>query len=132
ETIQTVPDVKNAGIIGELFIDNNREQVVTVERDDGTASARLQFLQEEISADFFRAMGTPLLRGRFFSTWDGPDAPPVALVNDAMARRSWPGHDPVGKRLKLGPRDSDQPWYTVVGVVGDMRRQGLEREPFPQ
>ena len=49
-----------------------------------------------------------------------------------MAWRSWPGHNPVGKRFKLGSRDSDIPWYTVVGVVADMRRQGLEREPFPQ
>jgi putative ABC transport system permease protein len=132
ETIQAVPDVENAGVIGDLFIADNREQVVTVERDDGTVSKRLQFVGEEVSADFFKAIGTPLLRGRFFSIWDGPDAPPVAIINDAMARRSWPGHDPVGKRFKLGPRDSDNPWYTVVGVVADMRRQGPEREPFPQ
>jgi len=132
ETIQAVPGVENAGIIGDVFIDNNREQVVTVERGDGTASEQLQFLGDEVSADFFKAIGTPLLRGRFFSIWDGPDAPPVAIINDAMARRSWPGHDPVGKRFKLGPRDSDNPWYTVVGVVADMRRQGPEREPFPQ
>ena len=132
EAIQAVRDVESAGIIGELFVSNNREQVVTVERDDGTVSERLQFLGEEVSAGFFKAIGTPLLRGRFFSIGDGPNAPPVAIINDAMARRSWPGHDPVGKRFKLGPRDSDNPWYTVVGVVGDMRRQGLEREPFPQ
>ena len=62
----------------------------------------------------------------------GPDAPPVAIINDAMARRLWPGRDPVGRRFKLGPRESDRPWYTVVGVVADMRRQGLEREPVPQ
>ena len=49
-----------------------------------------------------------------------------------MARRLWPGRDPVGKRFKLGPGDSDRPWFTVVGVVGDMRRQGLENEPIPQ
>jgi predicted permease len=132
ETIQAVPGVENAGIIGDLFIANSREQVVTVERDDETVSARLQFVGDEVSADFFKAIGTPLLRGRFFSIWDGRDAPPVAIINDAMARRSWPGHNPVGRRFKLGPRDSDRPWYTVVGVVGDMRRQGLEREPFPQ
>ena len=42
------------------------------------------------------------------------------------------GSDPVGRRFKLGPRDSDGPWYTVVGVVGDMRRQGLERDALPQ
>jgi predicted permease len=132
ETLRAIPDVEDAGIIGELFKDNNREEVVTVERDDGTVSERLQFAGEEVSADFFKAIGTPLLRGRFFSIGDGPDAPPVAIINDAMARRSWPGHDPLGKRFKLGPRDSGNPWYTVVGVVADMRAQGPEREPFPQ
>jgi putative ABC transport system permease protein len=132
ETIQAVPNVENAGVIGELFIDNNREQVVTVERDGGTVSERLQFSGEEVSTDFFKAIGTPLLRGRFFSIGDRQDAPPVAIINDAMARRSWLGHDPVGKRFKLGPRDSNFPWYTVVGVVADVRVQGPEREPFPQ
>jgi predicted lysophospholipase L1 biosynthesis ABC-type transport system permease subunit len=56
----------------------------------------------------------------------------VAIINDAMARRSWQGHDPLGKRFKMGPRDSGNPWYTVVGVVADIRAQGPEREPFPQ
>ena len=124
--------MENAGIIGDLFITNSREQVVTIERDDGMVSERLRFAGDEVSADFFKAIGTPLLGGRFFSIGDGPDAPPVAIINEAMARRSWPGHDPLGRRFKLGPRDSDRPWYTVVGVVADMRRQGLEREPFPQ
>ena len=73
-----------------------------------------------------------MLRGRFFSAADGPDSPPVAIINDAMARRLWPGRDPVGKRFKLGAADSGKPWFTVVGVVGDMRRQGLENEPIPQ
>jgi putative ABC transport system permease protein len=132
EQIQAVPGVESAGVISDLFITNSREQVVTVERDDGTFSERLRFHREEVSADFFKAIGTPLRRGRFFSIGDGPNAPPVAIINDAMARRSWPGHDPVGRRFKLGPRDSDRPWYTVVGVVDDMRRQGLERDPVPQ
>jgi putative ABC transport system permease protein len=92
----------------------------------------VQFRNDEVSEDFFRAVGTPVLRGRFFSPADGPDVPPVAIVNEALARRSWPGRDAVGRRFKLGPQDSDRPWYTVVGVVADMRRQGVEREPVPQ
>ena len=132
EQIQAVPGVESAGIIGDLFIGNTRERVLTTEGDDGTVSERLRFTRDEVSADFFKALGTPLLRGRFFSIGDGPDAPRVAIVNDAMARRLWPGRDPVGRRFKFGPRDSDRPWFTVVGVVGDMRRQGLEREPVPQ
>ena len=132
EQIQAVPGVESAGITGDLGTDNPREQVLTVERDDGTVSERLRFTRDEVSADFFTALGTPLLRGRFFSIGDGPNAPPVAIVNDAMAQRLWPGRDPLGRRFKLGARDSDRPWFTVVGIVGDMRRQGLEREALPQ
>jgi predicted permease len=132
EQIQSVPGVESAGIIDDLFSDNPREHVLTVERDDGTVSERLRFTRDEVSADLFRTLGTPLLRGRFFSIGDQPEAPLVAIINEAMARRSWPGHDPVGRRVKFGPRDSDGPWHTVVGVVADMRRQGLEREALPQ
>jgi putative ABC transport system permease protein len=132
EQVQAVPGVESAGIIDDLFTGNPRERVLTVERDDGTVSERLRFTSDAVSADFFRTLGTPLLRGRFFSIGDRPEAPRVAIINDAMARRSWPGHEPVGRRFTLGPQDADAPWYTVVGVVGDMRRQGLEREALPQ
>jgi putative ABC transport system permease protein len=132
EQIQAVPGVESAGIIDDLFTSNPRERALTVERDAGTVSERLLFTSDEVSADVFRTLGTPLLGGRFFSIWDRPEAPRVAIVNDALARRSWPGQDPVGRRFTLGPQDSDGPWYTVVGVVGNMRRQGLEREALPQ
>lgn len=132
EEIHAVAGVERAGIIGDLFISNSGEQLLTLEGDAGTVSDRLRFRRDEVSPDFFRALGTPLLRGRFFSTGDGPDAPRVAIINEAMARRSWPRRDPVGRRFKIGPRDSDRPWYTVVGVVADMRRQELEREPVAQ
>jgi predicted permease len=132
EQIQAVPGVESAGITGDLFSENPREHVLTVERDGGVVTERLRLTRDEVSADFFRTLGTPLLRGRLFSIEDRPEAPRVAIINDAMARRSWPGREPVGRRFRLGPRDSNGPWYTVVGVVGDMRRQGPEREALPQ
>ena len=132
EQIQSVAGVESAGIIDDLFSDNPREHVLTVERDDGAISDRLRLTRDEVSPDFFRALGTPLLRGRFFSIGDRADTLPVAIVNDAMSRRFWPGQDPVGRKFKVGPRDADGAWYTIVGVVGDMRRQGLEREALPQ
>jgi predicted permease len=132
EQIQAVPGVESAGIIDDLFTGNPREQALTVERDAGTVFERLLFTRDEVSADVFRTLGTPLLRGRIFSIGDRSEAPWVAIINDALARRSWPRQDPVGRRFKLGSQDSDGPWYTVVGVVGDMRRQGLEREALPQ
>jgi len=132
EQIQAVPGVESAGITGDFFSENPREHALTVERDEGTVTERLRLARDEVSADFFRTLGTPLRRGRFFAIEDRPDAAPVAIINEALAKRSWPGQDPVGRRFKLGPRDSAGVWYTVVGVVGDMRRQGLEREALPQ
>jgi len=132
EEIQAVQGVESAGIIDDLFSANPREHVLTVERADGTVSERLRLTRDEVSADFFKTLGTPLLRGRFFSIEDRPEASRVAIINEAMARRSWPGQDPVGRRFMLGARDSDAPWFTVVGMVADMRRQGLEREALPQ
>jgi predicted permease len=132
EQIQSVPGVESAGIIDDMFSDNPREHVLTVERIDGTVSERLRLTRDEVSADLFRTLGTPLLRGRLFSIEDRPDAPMVAIVSDAMARRAWPGQDAVGRRFMFGARDSGAPWFMVVGVVGDMRRQGPEREALPQ
>ena len=132
ERIQAVPGVEGAGIIDDLFSSNPREHVLTVEREGGPVSERLRLLRDEISPNFFTALGTPLLRGRFFSIADRPDAPPVAIINDALARRAWPDQDPVGRRFRIGPRESEGSWYTIVGVVADMRRQGLEREAPPQ
>ena len=132
EEIQALPGVESAGIIDDLFTGNAREMALTVERNTGTVSERLLFTRDEVSTGFFQTLGTPLLGGRFFSLADRPEAPRVAIVNEALARRAWPGQDPVGRRLKLGPQEAGSPWFTVVGVVANMRRQGLEREPLPQ
>lgn len=132
EQIEALPGVESAGIIGDLFIGGSPERVVTTEGDARTRSERLRFRSDEVSGGFFKALEIPLLRGRFFSVEDGPDSPRVAIINDAMARRVWPGRDPVGRRFKLGPGDSDGRWSTVVGVAANMRRQGLEKEPIPQ
>lgn len=132
EQIEFARGVEAAGVAGDLFISNSPEQILALEGDVRSTAGRVQFRRDEVSTGFFKALGTPLLRGRFLSAEDGPDAPPVAIINDAMARRVWPGRNPVGRRFKVGTPDSDRPWFTVVGVVGDMRRQGLEREPIPQ
>jgi len=132
EQIESLPGVENAGIVGDLFISNDAERLVTTDANAGVTSERVRLRVDEASGGFFTTVGTRLLRGRFFSVEDGPDSPRVAIINDAMARRVWPGRDPVGRRFTFGPLESINPWFTVVGVVGDMRRQGLESEPIPQ
>jgi predicted permease len=70
------------------------------------------------------ALGERLIRGRWLSDQDTADAPDVALVNEAMARAYWPGTDPIGRRFRMLGRP-DGPWITVVGVVGDVRHNGI-------
>ena len=132
ERIESIPGVERAGFISDAFISSSPERTLTAERDGEAVSARLQFRSDEISAGLFEALGTRLLDGRSFTPRDGPESPPVVIVNDALARRLWPGDDAVGRRFKWGPADTAGPWLTVVGVVDDMRRQGLETEPLPQ
>ena len=132
EQVESLPGVESAGIIGDIFVGATPERILTSERNENAMTQRLRFRVDEVSDDFFNAVGTPLRRGRFFSIEDRPDSPRVAIINEAMAQRLWPGRDPVGERFKLGPADSRNPWVTVVGVVADMRRQGLENAPIPQ
>ncbi len=70
------------------------------------------------------ALGERLVAGRFVSDGDTAEAPPVAVVNEAMARAFWPGQEPIGRRFRQGTR-AKAPWITVVGVVGDVRHNGM-------
>ncbi len=84
---------------------------------------------ESITPDYFRAIGTSLLRGRAFTAADTFPTPRVAIVSEGLARRLWPGREPIGKRILppgQGPDDQGQPrWATVVGVVQDARYRGI-------
>jgi predicted permease len=73
------------------------------------------------SPEYFRSVGIPLVRGRLFSEADAKDAPRVILINDSMARRYWPGEDPVGRRISFDSNPKEEDWMRVVGVVGDVK-----------
>jgi putative ABC transport system permease protein len=81
-----------------------------------------------VSGGYFAAMGIPLLSGRTFQDRDIETAPPVAIVSASLAKKYWPGENPVGKRLRFDDNPAD-PWFTVVGLVGDVRQLGLSKEP---
>jgi putative ABC transport system permease protein len=82
---------------------------------------------ETVTPDYFRTMALPLVRGRAFDERDRSGLPGVVVVSDALARRCWPGQDPLGKRIKipLPPTEYDGAWLTVVGVAGDARYREL-------
>ncbi|HZQ54265.1 MAG TPA: ABC transporter permease [Bryobacteraceae bacterium] len=83
-----------------------------------------------ISSDYFRTMGIRLRAGRFFRNSDTAKAPPVAMINEAMARQYWPGQNPLGHRFQLAGVSGV--WFTIVGVVDDIRQTGLDVNGRPE
>jgi predicted permease len=81
--------------------------------------------------DYFRTLGIPLVRGRFFESGDEANAPHVAVISETLARERWPGQDPIGHVINFGNMDGDLRPLTIVGVAGDVRAAGLDRPPAP-
>jgi predicted permease len=79
-----------------------------------------------VNPDYFKAMGMPLLEGRYFDDRDVRGAPDVAIVDDKLAERFWPNEDPIGKRMRRGDQG---PWRTVIGVVADTKEYEVDGEP---
>jgi putative ABC transport system permease protein len=86
-----------------------------------------------VTAGYFETLKIPLITGRYFDRSDTPNSLPVAVVNSSVARKFWPNEDPLGKQIRQGfPNEPFGPWRTVVGVVGDIKQQGIDREMPPQ
>jgi putative ABC transport system permease protein len=89
--------------------------------------------KRQVSPDYFRALETPLIKGRFFTNADNADATPVIIVNQAFAKKFWPNDDALGKRITFDDDPKKNPkWIKVVGVVGDIHHFGLDIEPKPE
>ena len=88
-------------------------------------------ISQVVTPDFFATLRVPLLKGRLISAQDGPDAPPVAVISESLARSNWPGQDPIGKHLKLGPRAGSEPERQIVGVVGRIWTTAFDPTPTP-
>ena len=85
-----------------------------------------------ISDDYIRALGMKLIAGRVLDERDGTAAPPVALINQTMARNLWPGENAIGRRFKQGSYVEPSPWITIVGIVGDVHQAGLDSPARPE
>ncbi|MEW6734518.1 MAG: ABC transporter permease [Acidobacteriota bacterium] len=96
-----------------------------------TTKGEMQLLADfrVVSPDYFETLHVPLLGGRIFTDMDNERAPKVAMINRSMARHRWDGEDPIGKKISL---DDGQTWTTIIGVVGDVRQYGLDKEPIDE
>jgi putative ABC transport system permease protein len=116
---------------GVPLMDQNKPGVFTIQDQPATDANLPRTKFSAVSADYFRVLGTPLLQGRFFGAGDDEQAPPVALVDEALVNRFFPNADPVGRQIKPGPRESKAPWMTIVGVVGNIKTDGFDQPDQP-
>jgi putative ABC transport system permease protein len=127
--LRALPGVTSVGATSNVLFPNEMYKVpFLIEGQAEQPGEQRPFLPHgEATTDYFRTMGIPLLRGRVFAEADAiADAPPVIIINETMAKRYWPDEDPIGKHVKPGDPNFKSPWFTIVGVVGDVRQEGLE------
>ncbi|HJR59879.1 MAG TPA: ABC transporter permease [Vicinamibacterales bacterium] len=128
--LQQIPGVQSAGIVTNLPLSGWSGAVdFSIEgRPEQTGSERPSASYQSATEDYFRAMAIPLLAGRTFSPGDDRSRPRVVVINQALAKKYWPGENPVGRRVVLDGRAGPLP-HEIVGIVGDVRSAGLE-EPI--
>ncbi len=120
--LQALPGVQSVGVTSFLPAsgNNNNEAILpdgyTPPKDTYDLGTSIQ-----VQGDYFTAMGIPLLRGRLFTPDDNESAQLVVVVNHTLAEQSWPGQNPIGKRLRVGLPNMQTPWMTVVGEVADVK-----------
>ncbi|HKP86337.1 MAG TPA: ABC transporter permease [Blastocatellia bacterium] len=151
ERVKALPGVDSVGVSTEIPLDGGDDWMpfAVEDRPAPPPGQEPHAAYRVISADYFRVMNVPLLKGRYFTEADArvsipvvrwyeqqsnpprlnePQPAPVVIVNETMARLLWPDEDPIGRRIKV----LFSPWLTVVGVVGDMRHAGLDARPNPE
>jgi putative ABC transport system permease protein len=131
DRLRQIPGVQSAGAVTTLPLDGSRISVsYEVEGQPTPPGLQQSAGFDAVSPGYFRTLGIPILTGRDFTDQDRADGRPVIIVNEAMARRCWPGQDPIGKRITSGITmdDGDPPVREVVGVVGDVRHNSLSSE----
>lgn len=138
DTIAAQPGVEFAAAASNLPRRDNRQPTQPFYVEGQPAGKPHTADYTGVSANYFQALGIPLLRGRAFTEDDKLDAPPVLIINETLARRCFPGQDPLGKRLSMSrnPAIPDtaelSKWPVVVGIVRDVKTLGVNRESHPQ
>jgi putative ABC transport system permease protein len=120
--VESLPGVASAAFVYPLPFSG--EQEGTNFEIEGREHGLLLTHIRVATPHYFQTLRIPVVRGRFFTAADGPEAPPVVLINETIARRMWPNEDPVGRRVRVKNAVRE-----IVGVVGGVRHLGLDHEP---
>ncbi|MFC5864383.1 ADOP family duplicated permease [Acidicapsa dinghuensis] len=126
DRVRQMPGVISAGFTTQLPLSGDSDIYgVEFEKDHGRNSGAA--FRYSVTPGYLESMRIPLLRGRLLDEHDTFGAPTAVIINDALARSTFPGQNPIGQRLRVGPDAGEQgrPWGTIVGVVGNVKQQSL-------
>jgi putative ABC transport system permease protein len=129
ERVRALPGIQAAGVTTDLFLSNtpNSGTFTLEDRPPFPPSEQIEATTDVVSPGFFQMMDVPLVHGRFLDSRDRDGGARTIVINETFAKRYWPNQDPVGKRMVFGTPNERNPWITIVGVVSDMHRRGLDR-----
>ena len=129
--VKTLPGVEDAAF-GHLRLTRVRSNLaVYIEGRDSESRDTFNAQVAVVSRDYFRTLGATLVKGRYFSEEDSPDAPGAIIVNETLAREFWPNEDALGRHVFWPIPDGPEPgeWFTVVGIIQDITYARLAIEP---
>jgi len=135
--MRAIPGIELAAITSDLPTTNLRlkdaQAIDALSIEDRPVDSSLDLRAERIriSPDYFKVMQAPLLRGRFFTEGDEDGKQPVAIIDETTARKYWPTRDPLGRQLRFGQDLKLKPRMTVVGIVKDIKNDGLDTDGVP-
>jgi predicted permease len=133
ERLDAVPGIVSAALAIDLPLDLSSHGM-GVYPEGWTGTEGREYLDADfniVSAGYFETVAIPVLQGRAFQADDREDAEPVAVVSRTLADRVWPGASALGRRIRVPTSDTDEAWYTVVGVVEDVKNQIITETPEP-
>jgi predicted permease len=132
--LRALPGVRSAGmVVCPPAVGHCWDWFYTVEGYPAPASGKLPISAfNQAGASYFQTLGVPLLAGRYFTEQDDLQSAPVVIVNQAFARTWWPNANPIGKRMRLWDAGGTTPYRPIVGVVGDIKEDGLDAEQIPE
>ncbi len=125
ENFKSLPAVKAVSVGSDSPLQDDYSATNVNVEGRNPADGVVRIFRHRVTPGYFETVRIPLIKGRDISTQDAPDAPPVAVISEAMARKYWPGEDAVGKRIKLGRLEDADPWITIVGVARDVKFRTL-------
>jgi predicted permease len=130
ERVRNIPGVQSAAFTAYLPLSGtDNDWAFDIEGRPAKPAGVYDLMKyRPVSADYFKTMGIPVLRGRAFDLRDNEDGPLVVIINDAMARTFWAQRDPIGQRVRF----SESKWRAVVGIVGNVHHESLGSKPEPE